>query len=186
MDIYKERSQTVLLKDEEIKARRKKRYSYVTINLWLKINNEWEMIEAHDWNEDGFNFHLSEKIKDSQVLFKKDSKQFYGNTVWELKHEEDDAIKDIVLNKLIFTKVMKLTDNENTTRRILGMARTLGILEEKRGLLDLFGIEIPDEEIESMVKKYKSDFQLYRYGVKVEAQEWAEIVMHTLETEPEK
>jgi hypothetical protein len=45
---------------------------------------------------------------------------------------------------------------------------------------------LKDEEIESMVKKYKSDYQLYRYGVKVESQEWTEIVMHTLETEPEK
>ena len=81
---------------------------------------------------------------------------------------------------------MKLTDNENTTRRILSMARTLGILEEKRELLDLFGIEISDREIEALVSKYKNDCQMYRYGVKVKSQEWAEIVQHTLETEQEK
>ena len=142
------------------------------------------MIEARDWNGDGFNFYLSQKIKDSHVLFKKELEQFYGDIVWSLKHENNEPIIEIVLNRLIFNEVMKLNDNEKTLRRILGMTRTNGILEEKRQLLDLFDIKISDREIDSMVKKYKGDCQLYRYGVKVDSKEWSKIVQHTIKTEP--
>jgi hypothetical protein len=174
----------LLSKEENLKVRRNKRYRNAFINLWLKTNNHWEAIKACDWNEEGFNFDLSIKIRHSNVLFKKDQKQFNGTIVWVLKHEDDDTIMEIILNNLLFARVMKLTDNKNTMHRIFVMIRTLGVREAKRELLDIFGIELSDKELERLKDNYKSEHRLYRYGVKVESQEWSKMVRHIIETEP--
>ena len=174
----------VLINEEDLRVRRNKRYSNVSINLWIEIDNEWEAIKACDWNEGGFNFDLSVKIPDSDVLFKKDQKQFHGTIAWVLEHEDDNTILEIILNNLMFERVMKLTDNKNTLRRIFVMIRTLGVLEEKRNLLDIFGLEFSDRELERLKNDYKNEYQMYRYGVRVESQEWVEIVKHVIETGP--
>jgi hypothetical protein len=174
----------VLNKEGDLRVRRKKRYCDLSINLWLKIDNEWEAIKACDWNEGGFNFDLSIKITDSNVLFKKDDKELRGTIAWVLEHEDEDTIFEIILNNLMFERVMKLTDNKNTLRRIFVMIRTLGVLEEKRNLLDIFGLKFSDKELERLKNDYKNKYQIYRYGVSVESQEWVEIVRHIIETGP--
>ena len=174
----------VLINEGDLRVRRKKRYCNVSINLWVKIDNEWEAIKACEWNEVGFNFDLSIKMPDSNVLFKKDQKQFRGTIAWVLEHEDDNTILEIILNNLMFERVMKLTDNKNTLRRIFVMIRTLGVLKEKRNLLDIFGLEFSDKELEELKNDYKDEYEMYRYGVRVESQEWVEIVKHVIETGP--
>ncbi len=168
-----------------MKARAKERYNHIGIKLQVHIDTAWVPIKAMDWNEEGFNFHLSQTIaKGSEVFFKNEQVQFSGTIVWVLEHEDAETIREMVLNNLIFKQVMKRTNNVNTLRRIFTMVRTLGILEEKQQLLDLFDAQIAENDLTALVDEYKITSEFYRYGVKTETPEWSKVVQQTLKTEP--
>ena len=169
------------MQEEQLRARRKKRHSRPPIPVWLQVQNEWRPIQALDWNEDGFNFYLSYTLEKGAVLiFKNDDVQCSGTVVWVLQHDNDSVITEMLLNNLIFNRIIKKTDNKDTIRRIFAMVRSLGVVEGKQKLLELFGIHISDDELTAMVADYKAASEMYRYGVKIESPPWAAFVRQTL------
>jgi len=164
-----------------LKARRKQRHCHVYVTLRVLVNGRWHRTRALDWNEDGFNFYLQDSISEGCLRFKKDLREFSGIIVWRVKNDDDGVILEKIINNLIFGRLKQISSDTSTLQRIFKMIRTVGMLEGKKKLLALAGLSITEKELQALTDRYKSANPLYRYGVKVDAPEWTDIVKFTLQ-----
>ena len=114
--------------------------------------------------------------------FKKDLSEFPGTIVWFVRHDEDNAVLEIMLNNLLFRQLKKLSKKKDTLRRIFRMIRTKGLAEEKQKMLEHLGVKMSPAETDLLMDKYKKEYAMYRYGVKVKSQDWDKVVKFTLKS----
>lgn len=88
----------------------------------------------------------------------------------------------MTLNRLLTDHIRKATRDRASMRRVLSLMRARGRVDEKRRVLALLGVNISKEEEALLIQKSKQEYPFYRYGIKVEAQEWIDVVVVTLET----
>jgi hypothetical protein len=146
------------------------------------MGSDWTWIKALDWNEDGFNFIIDQELNCLNALFKKGLYKFEGFIMWGKRMDDEGVIMETILNTILFQEVEKISQNEQIVQRILNLIRTEGKIEEKEKVLSSLNRIVTDDEAERMVKKHLSEEPSFRYGVRVESQEWAEVVKHSLET----
>lgn len=165
--------------------RRTKRYSSVPIGLQIIGHDGWKKVQALDWNEKGFNFFSDEKILSNTVEFKRACYQFLGVIVWNYTNNDNNIILEIVLNDLLLKQIRESARlDKELALRITGLCRMHGKILEKGNLLAALGEKPSDKDLEVMVYDYKKYHMTYRYGVKVESEDWNSIVKHTLEATP--
>lgn len=163
-------------------VRRMKRHDHVSINLRVQIGDEWRRIRANDWNEVGFNFYLDIDLTANRASFAKGASVFQGDLVWRYMNEDDHIVREMILNRLLIKHIRKAVHDRESLRRMLCLVRAKGLADEKRRLLSCLGVNITEEEEAVMVQQSRAEYPLYRYGVKVDAKEWADVVRLTLET----
>jgi hypothetical protein len=86
-----------------------------------------------------------------------------------------------MLNTLLYDELNRLDSKNNTFDRIVKLIRSEGMIDEKKKILAALNPDINEREINSRIRKQKQNPSLYRYGVKVSSQEWADIVKYALE-----
>jgi len=169
------------MQQEDLTIRRKKRYNHVAINLRIQIGSEWRRIKANDWNEVGFNFYLDFHLQDSKALFSKGASHFPGEIVWRYKNEDDSIVLEMILNRLLTEHIRKAVKDKASIRRVLALMREKGRVDEKMSVLSLLGMSMSDEDKALLIRNSKEEYPFYRYGVKVEAKKWIDVVEATLE-----
>jgi len=159
-------------------VRREKRYNHIHITMQVKVGYEWIPIKALDWNKIGFNFSLEHEMPYSNALFKKGHAKFRGKIVWKIQND-DKMVTETILNSLLFDQLQKVAEKD-IAGRIAKLVRSSGRGEEKKKLLALLNPQISDKDISGLTERYNKEHRLYRYGIKVESKEWADIVEETL------
>lgn len=163
-------------------ARIEKRYDHLTIVLKNRATEKWEPVKALDWNGNGFNFYSAYEIPGAEVSFKKGSARFEGSIAWRHRNDDDGVILEMALNEMLFEKIKtlgqlkKLPDNNEGIRDIIELIRDKGKSVEKRKILAFFGITLSDRDLEEMVGSYKKFHPMYRYGIRMDTEEWRKIV----------
>lgn len=160
--------------------RRKKRYNHVSISLKIKSENGWEEIKALDWNEDGFNFYINRELADRIQVFRKSVKTFEAEIRWGYKNDDQNVILELILNKLLFDQLRTRPDDRESAELVVQISRMQSKILEKMRLLESLGYEIDDDHLLGMIAKYRAEHPLFRYGVRVESDEWKHIVSETL------
>ncbi|MDX9714666.1 MAG: hypothetical protein RBT37_04470 [Dissulfurispiraceae bacterium] len=161
-------------------VRRKKRYNHINISLKIKNQNEWEEIKALDWNEDGFNFFIPRDLNEKIQIFRKSLDAFEAEIRWCYKNDDQNVILELILNQLLFDQLKICNPDRQLAERVLDLSRQQSRILEKMRQLESMGYEIDDDNLLSLVMKYKSDNPLFRYGVRVESDIWKHIVDETL------
>jgi hypothetical protein len=165
----------------KILLRRKNRYSHIFITLNIKIGFQWKPIKALDWNEDGFNFIIEDEISYTNILFKKGQAKFAGRVRWLRKSDDRKFNLEMMLNTFLYEEINRRDGNKNTFTRIVKLIRTEGMIDEKKKILVALNPDIHETKINRRMSEQKQDASVFRYGVRVSAQEWADIVKYALE-----
>jgi hypothetical protein len=167
--------------NNQISVRGKRRYSHIYISLNVKIGFKWKQIKALDWHEEGFNFFIEDEISYSNLLFKKGQAKFAGQVKWCKKCDDKTINLEMMLNTLLYDELNRLDTKSKTFDRIVKLIRTEGMIDEKKNILAALNPEINESEINSRIREQKQSPLVYRYGVKVSSQEWADIEKYALE-----
>jgi len=165
----------------KISLRRKNRHSHIFITLNIKIGFQWKPIKALDWNESGFNFIIEDEIPYSNILFKKGQAKFAGEVIWSRRSDDREFNLEMMLNTFLYKEINRRDGDKNTFARIVKLIRTEGMIDEKKKILAALNPDIHETEINRRMSGQKQDSSAYRYGVRVSAQEWADIVKYALE-----
>ncbi len=165
---------------ENIDIRRIPRHSYTSIRLRVKIGQDWVWINAMDWNESGFNFSLNHEFKESTLFFKEWMSQFSGDVIWRNAKFDTAFYAEALLNGLIFNLLEKSSKNEISFDDLFQLIRSRGNMSEKMRMLNSLGVEMSEEKLKSMIDQHELTILKYRYGVKVDSEEWIKIVKSTL------
>jgi hypothetical protein len=166
---------------EMTKLRRKERYSHIYITLKVRTGNDWQLIKAVDWNEDGFNFFIEHNFEENEVFFKKGVNNFSGNIMWTRRSDHYSDLLEMILNTMLFEELDKMQDKEEIYERIISLIRSCDRIEEKKKLLAALNYRFTEDETEMLAKKHHEENPLYRYGVKIKSEEWAGIIEYALE-----
>jgi len=172
------------LNGTKLSVRKEERFSHVYISLVLKRGEGSRTIRALDWNEIGFNFFLEEKIEEKELVFKKEQKTFTGRAVWGLKNDDDSTILEMIINNKLLKHLEQSEAKNKNLLRVFKMIRSVGLLDKKKDLLSLFGIKLTINDIDKEMDLYKKENSLYRYGIELESEDWAEVCEQTLKTAP--
>ncbi len=170
-----------MAKETVTNIRRKERYSHIYITLKASTGNEWQMIKAVDWNEDGFNFFIEHEFEGNEIFFKKGVNKFSGNIMWTRRSDHYSDLLEMILNTMLFEELDKLQDKKDIYERIINLIRSRDRIMEKKKLLQTLNRKIIDNETEILAKKHHEQNPLYRYGVKVDSKDWGGVIEYALE-----
>ena len=70
-------------------ARVEDRHSHIGIRLGYWVDGQWEYLEAHGWNEVGFNFYSACENQDRAMLLRRGLARFNGTIVWRTINTDD-------------------------------------------------------------------------------------------------
>lgn len=168
-------------KNNRTAVRKKYRCSHIYISLSVKIGFQWKQIKALDWNEDGFNFFIDEKIPYSNILFKKGQSKFAGQIMWSRSCDDLTFNYEMMLNALLYEEMDKFDANTSTVERLLNLIRAEGMIDEKKKILSALNPSSDDNEINRRLTERELCASGYRYGVKVQSQDWTDAVKYALE-----
>lgn len=166
---------------ENIAKRGIPRHSYTFIRLRVKLGQDWVWIKAMDWNERGFNFSLDHAFKDAMLLFEKATSQFSGDVMWRTDNLDTALYAEVLLNTLLFNQLENSNMSETSFDHIFHLIRSKENVAKKMTMLNSLGVEISEEKLKSMMDKRELTILKYRCGVKVDSEEWNEVVKVTLE-----
>jgi len=166
--------------DPDSISRNKDRHSHIGIRLQYRVNEQWGPVEALGWNEVGFNFYHVQEISESALELRRGLARFTGSIVWRARDANDELLRSMVLNELIYKRAKEVVNDEALRSRLLKLIRASGMATEKRKILDSLGLAIPDATITEMVEQKKQAPSLFHYGVKIESEAWAAVVGNAL------
>lgn len=171
------------MKQDNAPIRQEKRYNHITIGLHYSSDAKWHMIQALDWNQNGFNFYSDCEITEQELLLRKGIMKFRGQIVWRRKNEDDTVILELMLNEALFKQIKNMATSRETAHRIANLIRTDGKIEEKKKLLAHAGAGFgSNEDIAAKITAFRKSHPTWRYGVRIDAAEWNHIVSVALET----
>jgi predicted metal-binding transcription factor (methanogenesis marker protein 9) len=170
-----------MAKNNMTKVRMKERHSHIYITLNVSTGNDWHLIKAVDWTEEGFNFFIQHEFNEKEVFFRKGINKFKGNIIWTRKNAHYSDILEMILNTMLFEELEKMDDKKEIFNRIVNLIRSSERIEEKKKLLLSLNRRITDDETEMLAKNHHEENALYRYGVKVESKEWTGITEYAFE-----
>jgi hypothetical protein len=155
------------------------RCTHITIGLRQYFDGAWEPLRALGWNDVGFNFYSPHDLVDPVVQLKRGDTKFEGSIAWRSLNTSDDVIAATIVNEHLYAQT-RVVHNDALQARLVKLIRAPMMVEEKRKLLASMGISISPNQLVEAVAQRKKDQQMYRYGVKVDAQAWRDIVKGAL------
>jgi hypothetical protein len=155
------------------------RYTHITIGLRQYLDGTWEPLRALGWNDVGFNFYSAHDQTENGLQLKRGDTKFEGTIVWRSINTDDDVIAATIVNEHLYAQ-MRVVHNDALQARLVKLIRAPLMVEEKRKLLASMGVAISPDDLANTVAQRKQAQPMYRYGVKVDAQAWRDIVKGAL------
>lgn len=152
------------------------RQKHVGLRLRLRVGDQWEQVQALDWNRVGFNFHCAHDLIDTTLEFKRGLIRFDGSIAWRSATTAPELVRNALVNELLYQKARELADNPQVHERLVKLIRADGLLAEKRNALTKLGLNTTDAKLDELVRQRQREHPLHRYGVKVESVAWSGIV----------
>lgn len=156
------------------------RHRHIGIKLRYLQAERWEMLEAFDWSQVGFNFYSAQSIDVPMLRLKRGLLQFDGEVVWRAKIDDDSVHLGFLVNELLYKAARSTTNNPELHKRLVNLIRTQGLVAEKRRALDLLGRGIADADLQRLLESRKHLQAMHRYGVKVNSESWDRIIENAI------
>ena len=161
-------------------ARHQDRYSHISIPLQCRCGDTWEHLQALGWNAQGFNFYHPQPIEAQQLEFKRGLAHFGGTVVWSAIGTDEAAVREAVVNELLFKRAGDVVKDPALQARLLKLIRQHGMLAQKHSVLAALGLDIPNTKMAALLARRIRERPLLRYGVRVESAQWAMVVAKAL------
>jgi len=156
------------------------RYSHIQINLQFIFNGKWERIAALGWNDVGFNFFSMLEINDPLLKLKRGLTRLEGIIVWRSVSTSEEFIIDSIVNELLFNQAKEIKGDVGLHSRLIKLIRAPGMIDGKRKILASWGLDISNEQIAQIIIKRQLGDSMFKYGVRIESEEWGTIVRNAL------
>ncbi len=157
-------------------ARHDDRHSHIGIRLQYRTHDQWEYLEALEWNAVGFNFYHDDAMQGPDLELRRGLTRFTGTIVWQSANTSDDVVLATVANRLLYARVKEVVDQPQLHARLIKLLRVPGMVAEKLKILASLGPPISDTKMAELVAQRKLEHTMYHYGVKVQSPDWAAIV----------
>lgn len=165
-----------LAEDTHSIARHDDRHSHIGIRLQYRTHDQWEYLEALEWNAVGFNFYHDDAMQGPDLELRRGLTRFTGTIVWQSANTSDDVVLATVANRLLYARVKEVVDQPQLHARLIKLLRVPGMVAEKLKILASLGPPISDTKMAELVAQRKLEHTMYHYGVKVQSPDWAAIV----------
>ena len=152
------------------------RHSHISVGLRYRFADEWHACRAQDWNERGFNFHSGLDLASGPLSLRRGLNAFEGTIVWRAAEHDTHAVFLKHVNAALFDKARSFADKPELHARLMRLIRSPDALAEKRKVLRSLGGDDPAEAALESLLALGQGAQVWRYGVKVDADVWRKAV----------
>lgn len=161
-------------------ARAQDRHSHISIRLQLRLQDQWEFVEAVGWNGVGFNFYCAHALDDTVLQFKRGLLHFEGTVAWRAPNADETVVLAAIVNELVYKRAQGVSTDAALHARLLRLIRVPGRVEDKRKILASLGLDIGDAKMAQLVAKRMGERPMFQYGVRVESAVWAAVAEKAL------
>jgi hypothetical protein len=175
-----DKSEVNLARTAPPSERSDRRYSHITIGLRCYVDKKWESVRAHDWNNLGFNIYLEHDLQQPTLLFKHGIDLVEGIIVWRAISTNDELIRTMVLNELLYKHSSAMAQGE-LHARFVKLVREPGLVSEKQAILKSLGVPLDEKTLSELVARRRVEQPMYRYGLQITSDLWNAIVKQALD-----
>lgn len=161
-------------------ARHGDRHSHIGIRLQYRNQDQWEYLEALEWNAVGFNFYHAEAMPGPDLELRRGLRRFTGTIAWQSLNTSDDVVLASVVNRLLYARAKEVADKPQLQTRLIKLLRASGMAAEKLRVLASLGPPISDNQMAELVAQRQQEHPMYHYGVRVQSEVWDAIVESAL------
>lgn len=152
------------------------RQKHIVLRLRVLLGQDWEPVQAQDWNTVGFNFYCAHALEGPVLAFKRGLVRFEGAIAWRSTHADAQVVQTLLVNELLYQQARQAAENPQVHERLVKLIRAEGMLAEKRKALTTLGLHLSDERLDALVAQRQREQPLHRYGIRVASPDWTALV----------